>query len=183
MPVKMKVPYLAGLSERLWLGRNRELRAAAIVCAVILCADLGLFLAVERPLGMGIDSKRARITELRAKHAAAVLYQKQKKTLGGIAAAVPTQKDMPLLVKELELGARRLNLHVGPVNYDIPRPVAQGAALLSFSFPVTGKYPDLKRFLYEVEASSRLIGIESAEFKSDKGIVSLDLKLMTYVRG
>ncbi len=179
----MKLPSFAGISERLWLGRNRELRTAAVVCAALLCADLGLFLALERPLARDIEAGEARIAELRSKQAAAVLYQKQKKTLGGLAAAVPTQKDMPLLVKELEQGARRLGLHVGTVNYDIPRPGAQGASLLSFSFPVTGRYPDLKRFLYEVEASARLIGVESAEFRSDKSTVSLDLKLMTYVRG
>ena len=63
------------------------------------------------------------------------------------------------------------------------RPGAQGAVLLSFSFPVTGRYADLKRFLYEVETSGRLIGIESAELKSEKGGVSLTLKLLTYVRG
>lgn len=183
MPVNLKLPVLAGLSERLWLGRNREIRAAVIVCALLLIADLGLYLAVERPLAGDIESQRARIADLRAKHAAAVIYQTQKKTLGNIAASVPMQKDMPLLVKELVQGARRLNLHVGSVNYDIPRPGEQGATLLSFSFPVTGRYADLKRFLYEVETSGRLIGIESAELKSEKGVVSLNLKLMTYVRG
>lgn len=178
----MKTLFPAALAERLWLGRNTALRAAAVVCIALLCADLALYLIVLRPLNAGLEARRAHIAGLRARHADAVLYQSQKKTLGGIAAAVPTQKDMPLLVKELQQTARRLGLRVGDVNYDIPKPGAEGAALLSFSFPVAGSYPELKRFVFEVETSPRLLGIETLEFRAERGTVGLDLKLMTYVR-
>jgi len=72
---------------------------------------------------------------------------------------------------------------VAPINYDIPRRESGELAMLSFSFPVEGKYPDIKRFIYEVETSDQLIGIQDVSLESDQGTVKLQMKLMTYVRG
>ncbi len=173
----------AALAEKLWIGRNRRLQAVALVVGSLIAINLVLYVAVVRHLAADITERESRNAGLRKKYAAALLFQQQKKTIGGFAASVPSQRDMPLLVKELQQTARRLNLRVGAINYDIPRPGSAGVALLSFSFPVTGRYADLKRFIYEVETSGRLVGIESIELKSGKGAVDLDLKLVTCVRG
>ena len=112
-----------------------------------------------------------------------MLFNEQKPLFAGILAGIPAQKDMPLLVKELEQMAKRLNLTVAAINYDIPRRESGELAMLSFSFPVEGRYPDIKRFIYEVETSGRVIGIQDVKLDSDKGRVKLEMKLMTYVRG
>lgn len=90
---------------------------------------------------------------------------------------------MPLLVKELVQMARSLNLVVATINYDIPRRESGALAMISFSFPVEGRYPDIKRFIYRVETSDRLIGIQDVKLDSEQGQVKLQMKLMTYVRG
>ncbi len=179
----MNIPFFAPFAERLWLRRNRNLRAAALVCAVLLAVNLALFLAAVRPLSADLRERESRNADLRKRHAVAVQFQQQKKSFGGVMAGLPTQKDMPLLVKDLVQTARGFNLRVGSVNYEIPRSGGEGITMLSFSFPVEGGYADLKRFIYEVETSRRLAGIEALEMKAGRGVVALDLKLITYVRG
>lgn len=177
------MPFFPSLAERLWLKRNRSLQAVVLVCAVLLLADLALVLASVRPLASALRDQEARNADLRKRHAAALLFQRQKKAFGGITAGLPTQRDMPLLVKELVQTARTHRLRVESVNYDIPRSGGEGVTMLSFSFPVKGGYADLKRFIHEVETSRHLVGIEALELKAERGAVALDLKLMTYVRG
>lgn len=173
---------LASFAERLDLGRNRKLQGAALVCGCLLLLDLALYSAVVRPGAAKRAEQESRITELRKRYAVGVLYQQQRKNIGALVTRIPTQKDMPLLVKELEQSARTLGLRVGPVNYEIPRPGAEGIAMLTFSFPVSGKYADLKRFVYEVETSARLVGIVSLEIRTDRMGGALLLKLITYVK-
>jgi Tfp pilus assembly protein PilO len=90
---------------------------------------------------------------------------------------------MPLLVKDLVHKARRLNLEVASVRYDMPMRAGGELALLAFSFPAEGRYADIKRFIYEVETSDRLVGIQELKMNSDQGSVKLDLKLVTYIKG
>lgn len=173
---------LASFAERLDIGRNRKLQGAALACCSLLLLDLLFYGAIVRPGAVKHAERESRINELRKRHAVGVLYQQQRKGIGALVTSMPTQKDMPLLVKELEQAARRLGLRVGPVNYDIPRTGAEGIAMLTFSFPVTGRYADLKRFVYEVETSARLVGIDALDIKTDQKGEALTLKLMTYVK-
>jgi len=168
----------------LWLRENgRQLRTVSIVFAVLVCINLALLYFFLAPSTAGLKTGEAKVAEFRRRHAEAVLFNEQKPLFAGLQAGIPAQKDMPLLVKELEQMAKKLNLAVAAINYDIPRRESGELAMLSFSFPVEGTYPDIKRFIYEVETSGRAIGIQNVNMESDKGRVKLQLKLMTYVRG
>ena len=112
-----------------------------------------------------------------------MLFKKQKETLTGLRAGIPLQKDMPLLVKDLVQTAKRLRLKVGAINYDIAKRGQEGLTLLAFSFPAAGSYPDIKRFISELETSGRLLAIEGLDLGKDQGRVKLQMKLMTYVKG
>lgn len=178
----MKTAFLSFFLKRLWIKRNRGLQAAGLACACFLALNLVFYLMTIRPLVSDLSMRESRNAELRKQHAEGVLFQKQRKTFGSLSAGVPTQKDMPLLVKDLGQAARGLHLSVGSVNYEIPRSTGE-ITMLAFTFPVTGKYADLKRFAYEVETSRRPVGIETFELKSGRGGVEMNLKLITYVRG
>jgi len=71
---------------------------------------------------------------------------------------------------------------VSSVKYDIPKRASGELALLTFSFPAEGRYPDIKRFIYEVETSNRLVGIQELKLDSDQGKVRLEMKLVTYIK-
>ncbi len=173
---KIKVP--------LWLRENaKQLRTAVIVCAVFVGINLLLYGFLIAPSTAWLKTGEAKSAELRHRHAEAVLFKKQEPLFAGLLAGIPAQKDMPLLVKEFVQMARSLNLVVAAINYDMPRRESGELALLSFSFPIEGRYPDVKRFIYEMETTDRLVGIQDLKLDADQGRVKLQMKLITYVRG
>jgi Tfp pilus assembly protein PilO len=167
-----------------WLpALDKRIRTAALAAAALLVLDLALYGGLVAPASARLDADNASYAALRKRHAEAVLYEKQKTAFAGIIAGIPAQKDMPLLVKDLVQTARGQNLAVASVKYDIASRAGGELAQLAFSFPAEGLYPDLKRFIYEVETSDRLVGIQELKMDSDKGRVKLDMKLVTYLKG
>lgn len=166
-----------------WLRENKRLRTMTLVCAGLLCADLLLYAILLAPSQGSLRASETRYAELRKRRAEAVLFEKHKGDFAGIKAGIPTQKDMPLLVKELVQTARRLGLSVSSITYDIPKRSGEELAILSFSFPSEGKYPDVKRFIYELETSGRLVGIQDLKLEEANGRVNVQMKLLTYVKG
>jgi len=145
--------------------------------------NLLVYGVVVAPAARRLAGDRQQYGELKKEHAEAVLFQKQKQFFAGIISGIPAQKDVPLLIKDLVQAARRLNLSVGAVNSDIPTPVRGGLTMLTFTFPASGAYGDIKRFIYEVETSDRIVGIQDVKLSSEKGRVSMQMKLVTYIRG
>jgi Tfp pilus assembly protein PilO len=163
--------------------KDKKLRTAVVVCASLLTLNALLYGVLIAPSAAWLSTWDAKYSELRKRHAGAVLFKKQKPAFAGIMAGIPAQKDMPLLVKDLVQTARRLNLTVSSVKYDIPKRASGELALLTFSFPAEGRYPDIKRFIYEVETSDRLVGVQELKLGSDQGKVKLEMKLVTYIKG
>lgn len=167
-----------------WLkADDKRFRTAALVFAGFVLADLLVYFVLLGPSRALLAEREAKYAELRKRHAEAVLFKKQKQLFAGIVAGVPSQQDMPLLVKEFVQTARQLKLRVASVNYDIPKRAGGELIMLAFSFPAEGRYPEIKRFIYDVETSDRLVGIQDLKLESEKGNVKLALKLMTYVKG
>lgn len=167
-----------------WLAADdKRLRTAALVFAGFVLADLLVYLVLLGPSRAQLAGREAKFSELRQRHAEAVLFKKRKPLFTGIMAGVPSQRDMPLLIKEFMQTARQLKLRVASVNYDIPKRGGSELTMLAFSFPAEGRYPEIKRFIYDVETSDRLIGIQDLKLDSEKGNVKLALKLLTYVKG
>ncbi len=180
----MWLPSIAKMQVRPWLaGENNRLRTTTIVFVALICVNLLLYGILVAPSAARIKRGGVEVAELRRRHTEAVLFKKQKPLFAGIMAGIPTQNDMPLLVKDLVQNARRLNLSVSSVKYDMPRRAIGELAMLDFSFPVEGRYPDIKRFIHSVETSDRLVGIETLKLTSEQGRVRLDMKLVTYVKG
>jgi Tfp pilus assembly protein PilO len=176
--------FIRNIKAPSWLRENdKRLRGAALAFAGLLALDLLLYGVMVAPSTAQLAAWDAKYAGLRKRHAESTLFKKQKPSFAGVMAGIPAQKDMPLLVKDLVLSARRLNLAVASVKYDIPRRASGELALLAFSFPAEGRYPDIKRFIHEVETSDRLVGIQELKMDSDQGRVKLEMKLVTYIKG
>jgi Tfp pilus assembly protein PilO len=173
----------ANLKLPAWITENKRLKIMILACAGLLCADALLYTMLLAPSQRLFLSSQARAAELRKRRADAVLFEKHRKDFADLKAGIPTQKDMPLLVKEVVQAARRLGLSVSSITYDMPKGNGEEIAMLSFSFPVEGKYADIKRFIHEIETSSRLVGIQDLKLEDAKGRVNLQMKLLTYVKG
>ena len=170
---------------RLLIGNpaTKRLRVLAAVCAGLIVLNLLLYAFIVVPAAARLEASRQQYADLKREYAAAALFQKQKKIFAGLMSGIPTQKDVPILIKDLAQTARRLNLSVDAINSDIPAQGAGGLTMLTFNFPAAGTYPDVKRFIYQVETSSRLVGIQDLKLASEKGRVKFQMKLVTYIRG
>jgi Tfp pilus assembly protein PilO len=162
--------------------KNKRLRAVAFVFAAFLVLDLVLYGVFIAPSTAWLATWETKYGELRRRHAEAILFRNQKSAFAGIMSGIPAQKDMPLLVKDLVQTARKQNLSVSSVKYDIPKRASGELAMLAFSFPAEGRYADIKRFIYDVETSDRIVGIQEMKMDSDQGMVKMEMKLLTYIR-
>ncbi len=161
----------------------KQLRLVAALFAFLILVDLFVYSFLIVPSHARMRAAEERIHELKKRQAETVQFKKQKPLFAGLLEGIPAQKDMPLLVKEVVTLARKQNLSIAAVKYDIPRKESGELALLTFSFPAEGRYSDVKRFIYEVETSDRLIGIQDLKLDADQGRVKMQMKLLTYVRG
>lgn len=162
---------------------KRKLAVPALLCIGIAAFDVLLTAFLVSPASARLEAARTATADLKRRNADAVLFQKQKKAFAGMANGIPSQQDVPIVIRDIVQTARRLNLAVGAVNSDIPSPGSEGMAQLTFSVPVAGSYPDLKRFIYSMETTDRLLGIQGLAWKADKGRVTLNMKLVTYIKG
>lgn len=162
---------------------TKRLRIVALLGSGLIVLNLLVYGVVVAPAARRLDADRQQYGALKKEHAEAVLFQKQKQLFAGLLTGIPAQKDVPLLIKELVQRARRLNLSVEAINSDIPTPGSGGMTLVTFTFPASGAYADIKRFIYEVETSDRLVGIQDVKLGSEKGRVKMQMKLVTYIRG
>lgn len=178
----MSLPSIRNAKPLLRIFNDSKVRTALAFCAALLVLDIILYSALAAPASTRLAAAEARYSELRKRHASAVLYNKQKASFAGFVSGIPEQKDMPLLIKDLVTTARRLHLSVSSVKYEIPKRANSELTLLLFSFPAEGRYADVKGFIYDVETSDRLVGIQGLKMDSEKGTVKLEMKLLTYVR-
>jgi Tfp pilus assembly protein PilO len=162
---------------------TRRLRTVVLLGSGLIMINLIVYGALVAPSVRRLAADQQQYAELKKKHAEVVLFQKQKRLFAGLTAGIPAQKDVPLLIKDLVQTARRLHLSVEAVNSDIPTPGSGGLTMLTFSFPASGSYADIKRFIYEVETSDRIVGIQDVKMGSEKGHVKMQMKLVTYIRG
>ena len=175
--------YPARLRELLNGPTSKRLRLPAAVFLALAAANLLGYLFLVAPAADRLAGQQARHGEVKRQYADAVLFQKQKQELSGLEAGIPSQKDVPLLIKDLVQSARRLNLAAGAINSDIPTPGSEGLTMITFSVPLTGSYAGIKRFLFDVETTDRLIGVRDLKLGTEKGSVKLEMKLVTYIRG
>ena len=162
---------------------TKRLRIIAALCAGLVALNVAVYAFAVVPASAHLTSSRQQYADLKREHAEAVLFQKERQVFAGLMVGIPTQKDVPLMIKELAQTARRLNLSMEAINSDIPTQGTGGLTMLTFNFPAAGSYPDVKRFIYEIETSSRLVGIQDLKLASDKGRVRLQMNLVTYIRG
>lgn len=99
--------------------------------------------------------------------------------------SLPSLRNFSELIADLYLLAEQCNLGISQINYT--QKGLSGSDLLAYTlkFSLTGTYDELKRFIYGLEESKRLVVIEqvtlnSAKGEIDAGLVSLSLSFTTY---
>ena len=113
------------------------------------------------------------------------IFRRGEEDLGKFRAALPSRTEFTALIGEVYSLAGEAGLSIDRIGFD-PEEIT-GRALLRYTlnFSVGGDYGQIKKFVYSLEQSDRLIAIEELSLsggKSEEGEVSLRVRLSTYFK-
>jgi Tfp pilus assembly protein PilO len=125
-------------------------------------------------------------------HLARRLEAKQTiRDLAQLLALLPSSRDFSQLPLAMSEEAKRNNVTLAGLSYTLDKDDQMPAVKVTFKGPVTGRYENLRRFIYHLEASDRLLFIEdldvgqSASAEKDvkrKELMTFTLQISTYIR-
>jgi len=112
------------------------------------------------------------------------IFRRGEEDLGKFRAAIPSRTEFTALIGEIFSLATNAGLSIDRIGYE-PKEIT-GHELLRYTlnFSVSGDYGQIKRFVYSLEQSDRLIAIEelSLSGESKEGKVNLRVRLSTYFK-
>lgn len=104
---------------------------------------------------------------------------------------LPKKTEMTKIIRELDNLARGSSLAIHDISYESkkmrgsnPEDGADSISPISFSFPIEGKYSNVKSFIYKLENSKRFITIDdlSLDKASGKEDIRLKIKMSVYLK-
>ncbi len=96
---------------------------------------------------------------------------------------LPDSNELTGILKEVLESARRNSLKVPAGSYSPETVKDTDISRYTISLPVEGRYPQIKRFIYEIESSKRHVVIEEitlASGRAEEGTIGLKIKLSAY---
>jgi Tfp pilus assembly protein PilO len=113
------------------------------------------------------------------------------KDLAQLLALLPSSRDFSQLPLAMSEEAKRNNVTLAGLSYTLEKSDQMPAVKVTFKGPVTGRYEDLRRFIYHLESSDRLLFIEDLDvgqsITSEKDVkrremMTFTLQISTYIR-
>lgn len=114
------------------------------------------------------------------------IFRQAKEDLHKFRAAIPSRTEFTALIGEIYSLAGDAGLSIDRIGYDPSEMTDRKLLRYSLNFSVSGDYGQIKRFVYSLEQSDRLIAIEELSLsgggKSEGGKVNLRVRLSTYFK-
>ena len=112
-------------------------------------------------------------------------YELGVKDYARFSALLPSLRNFSELIGDLYALAEQCNLEISQIGYTQKELPKSGILSYALKFSLTGTYDELKRFIYGLEESKRLVVIEQITLNAAKGeegaaLVTLNLSLTTY---
>lgn len=100
-------------------------------------------------------------------------------------ALLPSLRNFSELIGDLDALANQCNLEISQIGYTKKDLLVNGVVEYTLKFSLNGTYDELKKFIYGLEESKRLIVIEHVTLNADNGgegtgLVNLSINLTTY---
>lgn len=114
------------------------------------------------------------------------IYRRGEEDLEKFRGAIPSRTEFTALIGEIYSLAEKAGLSIDRIGYDPKEVEGRGLLRYALNFSVSGDYGQIKRFVYSLEQSDRLIAIEEISLsgggKSAEGEVNLRVRLSTYFK-
>lgn len=179
------------LLELLWSAH----RGALLVLGVLLCLNVVLFVSLGQFIVPKVIEEETRYlkrqTEVRqllrnqggAAETPEQRYVLARQDLARFEQAIPDYRDFTALIEELLVLSNRAGLNITQISYSSEAFNVDNLLKFSLNFNVEGNYEQLKKFIYSLEQSTRLISIKQLNLQSVEGdAVKLGLNLETLFR-
>jgi hypothetical protein len=187
------------LSRPLLRRAALEQRTALVAIGVLLLLNVGLYLAVIRPLSQRVSSvaertqtaegelATARLAQTRAKAALTGKSDASRKLEAFYHDVLPA--DFPaarnLFFPWLDQTARQTGLESSSSSVDVLSERDRRLTQFSIQMELTGRYAAVRNFIHRLERAKEFVVIDSVALSesTDENALSLKLKLSTFYRG
>lgn len=169
-----------------------EFRRPLIILVALALINLAFYAILVYPLQSAAIREeddymqtRNRLASLKAKASLAKTVQDSSSAIGELTGRLPARNGLPYLIRDIHGVAREFDLRIPNVTYEPQKVKGEALTSLTITFPVEGNYPDIRRFIHEMETSDRLLMIEDIGISSsarETATTNLQMKLRTYLR-
>lgn len=151
-----------------------------------------VMLLVVRDVGVaGAQASRERLENEWAMIRRALMYHREarqaKKDLSRVWAALPAERDFTPLALGISDEAKRDRVTLPALSYKTEPTLIANTSKGLLQGPMTGRYEDLRRFIYGLETAEELVFIEDLELIRSQGaqdaLLTFNIKIATYLRG
>ena len=160
-----------------WMGL-----AVALLLVLWVVASLGVDQAEQRLAKLNADWTQAR-KDYQSHQAA----YRAKKDLAQVWAALPEERDFAPLALGITEEAKRNHVTLPALSYKTESTSIPHASKGVLQGTMTGRYEDLRRFLYDLETAEELVYIEDLNLVpaavQQSGSLTFNIKIVTYLRG
>lgn len=143
---------------------------------------IGIDGAEESRAKLELEWKQARQELLHHKEA-----QKARKDLAQVWSVLPVERDFAPLALGITEEAKRDRVILPALSYKTESTSLVNTSKGVLQGTMTGRYEDLRRFLYDVETAEELVYIEDLEFvrsgSQQDQTLTFNIKIATYLRG
>ena len=153
-----------------------------------------LFLIWYGVQSLAVDPAQVRVTLLETEwnNARQVLFQRQearqtRQDLNKFMAALPTNYEFAPLALAISEEAKKYGVKLPALTYRLDKAEAGLATKALFQGTATGRYEDLRRFVYHLETFKQLLLVEDMTVLNSNArsanAVTVNLQIATYLRG
>jgi len=162
----------------------------SVLVAGLFC---GAWLAVHLLILQPLQHKQAQLdidwTAVRQQLARRIDAKQTIKDLAQLLALLPSSRDFSQLPLAMTEEAKRNHVTLAGLSYTVDKGSQTPAVKVTFRGPVTGRYEDLRQFIYHLESSDRLLFIEDLDVgqtntsdPKQKQMMTFALQISTYIR-
>lgn len=156
--------------------------ALSLLFILFLVQDLGV---------AGAQASRERLEKEWAATRQKLMYhreaRKAKQDLSRVWALLPAERDFTSLALRISDEAKRDRVTLPAWSYKIEPTLVANTSKGLLQGPMTGRYEDLRRFIYGLETAEELVLIEDLELTRSGGtqdaLLTFNMRIATYLRG
>jgi len=173
------------LLEHLRKPYGQLIAPASLVCLLLLLLSGITSFGLE-----SVERSRAQLAaqwaQVRKQHQHHQAAKRAKQDLAQVWAALPEERDFAPLALGITEEAKQNHVTLPALSYKTESTAVANTSKGVLQGTMSGRYEDLRRFLYEIETADELVYIEDVDLvpsATQRDHLTFNIKIVTYLRG